>query len=116
MTGDDFRRITLALEGAIEKAHMGHPDFRVNGRIFATLDAREEWGVVMLTPAEQRELMRAAKKVFVPAPGAWGRQGSTKIRLDEADEPTVRSAVLMAWERIKEMPPSRSRKPTKRGV
>jgi YjbR len=110
MIGDDFRRIALGLEGAVEKAHMGHPDFRVNGRIFATLDAKEEWGVVMLTPPEQREFMRSAKKVFVPAPGAWGRQGSTRILLADADEPIVRSAVLVAWERINEMPPPRSRK------
>jgi hypothetical protein len=111
MTGDDFRRIALALEGAIEKAHMGHPDFRVNGRIFATLDAKEEWGVVMLTPEEQREFMRSAKKVFVPAAGAWGRQGCTRIHLADADGPTVRSAVLNAWERIKEKPAARPRRP-----
>ena len=110
MTADDFRRITLGLEGAVEKSHMGHPDFRVNGRIFATLDAKEEWGVVMLTPPEQREFLRMAKKVFVPAAGAWGRQGCTRIHLAAADEPTVRSAVLMAWERIREMPPPRARK------
>ena len=71
MTAEDFRRITLALDGAVEKSHMGHPDFRVNGRIFATLDAQEEWGVVMLTPEEQREFIRDATKVFVPAAGAF---------------------------------------------
>jgi YjbR len=111
MTGDDFRRIVLGLEGAIEKAHMGHPDFRVNGRIFATLDAKEEWGVVMLTPEEQLEFMRSTKKVFVPAAGAWGRQGCTRIHLADADEPTVRSAVITAWERIKEKPAARPRRP-----
>ena len=112
MTAEDFRRITLALDGAIEKSHMGHPDFRVNGRIFATLDAQEEWGVVMLTPEEQREFMRGATKVFVRAAGAWGRQGCTRIRLAVADEPTVRSAVITAWERIKQKPPAHPRKHT----
>ena len=112
MTAEDFRRITLALDGAVEKSHMGHPDFRVNGRIFATLDAQEEWGVVMLAPEEQREFIREAKKVFVPAAGAWGRQGCTRIHLADADEPTVRSAVITAWERIKQKPPARPRKRT----
>ena len=79
MTGDDFRRIALGLEGTIEKAHMGHPDFRVNGRIFATLDAKEEWGVVTLTPPEQREFMRSAKKVFVA-----GRMGASRVDEDPA--------------------------------
>jgi YjbR len=110
MTGDDFRRITLALDGAIEKAHMGHPDFRVNGRIFATLDAKEEWGVVMLTPQEQREFRRSAKDVFVPAAGAWGQKGCTKIHLATADEATVRSAVILAWESKSRMPAPRARK------
>jgi hypothetical protein len=113
MTGDDFRRIALALDGAIEKAHMGHPDFRVNGRIFATLDAKEEWGVVMLTPEEQHEFRRSATDVFVPAPGAWGRQGSTRVRLADAEEAAVRSAVIVAWERKTSAPPPRSRKKTK---
>ena len=113
MTGDDFRRIALALDGAIEKAHMGHPDFRVNGRIFATLDAKEEWGVVMLTAEEQREFRRSAKDVFVPAPGAWGRQGSTRVRLAGAEEAAVRSAVIVAWERKTSVPPPRSRRKTK---
>jgi hypothetical protein len=64
----------------------------------------------MLTPEEQREFRRSAKDVFVPAPGAWGRQGSTKINLAKADEAAVRSAVIMAWERKTNMPPPRSRK------
>ena len=113
MTADDFRRITLALEGAAEKAHMGHPDFRVNGRIFASLDAKEDWGVVKLTPEEQREFTRSAKDVFVPAAGAWGRQGWTRIRLAKATEPAVRSAVIVAWESTAKMPPPRSRKKKK---
>jgi YjbR len=110
MTGEDFRRMVLALDGAIEKSHMGHPDFRVNGRIFATLDAKEEWGVVMLTPQEQREFRRSAKDVFVPAPGAWGRDGSTQIHLAKADEAEVRSAVIVAWENKAKMPAPRPRK------
>jgi hypothetical protein len=110
MTGDDFRRMVLALDGAIEKSHMGHPDFRVNGRIFATLDAAEQWGVVMLTPPEQRKFLRTSKKVFVPAAGAWGRQGCTRIHLADADEASVRSAVVLAWETKAKMPAPRARK------
>jgi len=102
--------MVLALDGAIEQAHMGHPDFRVNGRIFATLDAQEEWGVVMLTPQQQREFRRSAKDVFVPAPGAWGRQGSTRIHLAKADESAVRSAVIVAWENKLKLPAPRKRK------
>ena len=71
-TADDFRRLALAMQGAVESAHMGHPDFRANGRIFATLQADEQRGMVKLTPEEQREFMRAHPRMFVPASGAWG--------------------------------------------
>jgi predicted DNA-binding protein (MmcQ/YjbR family) len=107
MTHDDFRDIALSLQGAIERAHMGHPDFRANGRIFATLHADEQWGTLKLTPEEQREFMRIDPDVFVPASGAWGRQGWTNVRLDAADEATVRGAMIMAWENVAAKRPSR---------
>ena len=98
MTSDDFRRLALEMAGAIESAHMNHPDFRAHGRIFATLHHKDEWGMVKVTPEEQRELMRAHPAVFVPSAGAWGRQGCTNVRLAAADERTVRAAMLIAWE------------------
>ena len=98
MTSDDFRRLALEMAGAIESAHMNHPDFRAHGRIFATLHHNDEWGMVKVTPEEQRELMRAHPAVFVPSAGAWGRQGCTNVRLAAADERTVRAAMLLAWE------------------
>ena len=97
MTADDFRRLALSLDGAIESAHVGHPDFRANGRIFATLHSNDHWGMVKLTPEEQREFMRIDRATFVPSSGAWGRQGCTNVRLASADEATVRSAVMLAW-------------------
>ena len=109
MTVDDFRDIALSLPDAVEKAHMGHPDFRAAGRIFATLHADDEWGTVMLTPEEQREFLRSHPKVFVPSSGAWGRQGCTNVRLAAADEATVRGAMLLAWQRIVAKPPVRRR-------
>jgi hypothetical protein len=108
----DFRRIALGLVGAVEKEHMGHPDFRANGRIFASLHANEQSGSVKLTPEEQRELVRSHSKVFTPAAGAWGRQGWTNVRLSEADRATARAAVLLAWQNVVEKRPSgRSSKP-----
>ena len=107
MTPDDFRQLALSMQGAIEGAHMGHPDFRANGRIFATLHPDDEWGMVKLTPDEQRELMRTHPKMFVPSSGAWGRQGCTNVRLDAADDVTLRGAVILAWQHVAERPRSR---------
>ena len=113
MTADTYRALALALEGVEEKAHMGHPDFRVNGRIFATLlDQRR--ATIMLTPEEQAAVMDEAPAVFTPAPGAWGRQGATSVALPAAREPEVRGALLLAWERIRLMPPPRRRSPARR--
>ena len=98
MTADDFRRLALGMDGAIESAHMNHPDFRAHGRIFASLHTNDTMGMVKITPEEQRELIRAHPSVFVPSSGAWGRQGCTNVRLATADERAVRAAIILAWE------------------
>jgi hypothetical protein len=98
MRPDDFRRIALGMKGASEGAHMGHPDFRVNGRIFATLHADHKWGMVKLTPEQQQEFVRNYPGVFVPENGAWGRQGCTAVRLDSIDEDPLGEAMTFAWQ------------------
>jgi hypothetical protein len=107
MTTDEFRDLALDLEGATEGAHMGHPDFRANGRIFATLHPGDQWGMVKLTPEEQAEFLRTSPAMFVPSAGAWGRQGCTNVRLAAADKPTLRAAMLLAWTAAVSRPPSR---------
>jgi hypothetical protein len=78
MTEKQFRRIALGLDGAIERAHMGHPDFRANGRIFATLRGDDKHGMVKLTPEQQKRFVRDVPDAFAPESGAWGRQGCTR--------------------------------------
>src|SRR5205807_6381905 len=97
MTADDFRNLALNLPEACEAAHMDHPDFRVRGKIFATLGPDEEWGMVKLTPEQQALFLRTKAKAFSAASGAWGRKGCTIIRLENASEPTVRQALMSAW-------------------
>jgi hypothetical protein len=100
----DFRRIALGMQGALESAHMGHPDFRANGRIFATLYPDGQRGMVKLTPDQQQEFVQANPGTFVPASGAWGRQGCTSVRLDSADEATVGEAMTLAWQNTVKKP------------
>src|SRR5438477_8426888 len=97
MTGEAFRSLALSLPVAVEAAHMGHPDFRVRGKIFATLGPDEDWGMVKLTADQQALFLRTEPGVFAPASGAWGRRGATIIRLCAADELTVRQALSAAW-------------------
>jgi len=97
MTAEDYRRVALAMEGAIESAHMNHPDFRVRGKIFATLWPEKGHGVAMLTPEQQEQVIAAAPAVFAPVSGGWGRRGATVVHLEHADEATVGGALLMAW-------------------
>jgi hypothetical protein len=100
MTADTFRRIALSLPESSESAHVDHPDFRVRGKIFATLGWPDEaWGMVKLTPEEQGVVVAAEANVFAPVKGAWGRQGCTNVRLDAASEPTLRSVLTRAWRR-----------------
>ncbi len=97
MTPDEFRCLALSLPEALERAHMGHPDFRVRGKIFATLWPDDECGMVKLTPAEQDVFVQAAPKIFEPVNGAWGARGCTKVRLGAASERLVRRALIAAW-------------------
>lgn len=97
MNSTDFRRMALALEGVIESAHMGHPDFRVNNRIFATLHAGEQSGMVKLTPEQQQEFLAGHPQTFAPENGAWGRAGCTRVRLDSVHEEVLGEALTLAW-------------------
>jgi hypothetical protein len=98
MTSSDFRRLALSFREATEQSHMDHPDFRVAGKIFATLGYPEHgWAMVKLTPIEQEIFMKAQPRVFSPCAGAWGRRGSTSIRLKAARKPTVHRALQAAW-------------------
>lgn len=99
MNADDFRRIALSLEGAEESSHMGSPDFRVGGRIFATLASqRQGYGNLMLTPEQQAMFVEEAPELFVPIAGGWGRNGATHIRLAAANEDVLAGALRAAWQ------------------
>jgi len=106
-----FRRIALGMKGATEGAHMGHPDFRANGRIFATLHADGLWGMVKLTPEQQQEFVRANPEHFVPENGAWGRQGCTRVRLKSLDEESLGEAMTLAWRSVANRPAAAKRLP-----
>ena len=98
MTPDDFRSMALSLPATTEAAHMGHPDFRVAGKIFATLAfLGEELGMVKLTPAQQALYVEAEPEVFVPVKGGWGRRGCTHVCLNAATKATLRKALIAAW-------------------
>lgn len=98
MTAHEFRRIALSLPQTSEASHQGHPDFRVAGRIFATLGyPRTGWGMVKLTPEQQELFVRAQPAAFAPVSGAWGRAGGTSVRLRAARKGAVREALLFAW-------------------
>jgi hypothetical protein len=94
----DFRRLALALEGAEEGSHMGSPDFRVGGRIFATLAHRKlGYGNLMLTPEVQAEFVAEQPEFFLPVNGGWGRMGATHVRLAAATEDVLAGALHTAW-------------------
>ncbi len=98
MMPDDFRRIAISLEGAEEGSHMGSPDFRVGGRIFATLASqRQGCGNLLLSPEQQAEFVAGRPDMFVPVAGGWGRMGATHIRLAAATEDVLAGALRAAW-------------------
>lgn len=98
MTPSDFRRLALSLEGAEEGSHFGAVDFRVGGRIFATLAAvKQGYGNLLLTPDQQAAFVAEAPEIFVPIPGGWGKNGATHVVLAAANEDLLLGALRTAW-------------------
>ena len=111
MTAAGFRRIALAFDGVVESAHMGHPDFRVNGRVFATLKHDHQHAMVKLTPSEQAIFIRSHPGAFAPESGAWGRAGCTRVTLKAVDEEQLGEAMTLAWQSIVNAPAPRTKAP-----
>ena len=113
MTTDKFRKMALEIPTAVERSHMNHPDFRVGGKIFASLGIPDEkWAMVKLTPEQKRAFGTKAPEIFKPCSGAWGRQGCTNVYLASAKPRIVRAALdaaakNVAWRATKS---SRSRR------
>jgi len=98
MNSSDFRRLALSLEGAEEGSHMGAADFRVGGRIFATLASEKQgYGNLMLTPEIQAQFVAEAPEIFLRIPGGWGHNGATHLRLSAANEDLALGALRTAW-------------------
>jgi hypothetical protein len=116
MTGSDFRRSALQLPGAAEGAHMGNADFRVGGRIFATLSLEAQgYGVLMLSPGQQAGMVADAPQMFSPVPGGWGKSGSTRVSLAEVTGDILEAALRTAWQRRVEMNAPKKKARTVRG-
>ena len=100
MTGDEFRALALSLPGVVEGEHQGHPDFRVAGKIFATLGPAGDWAMVKLPAEAQESVVGSGGGAYEPFPGAWGRQGCTKVHLEAVSVSSVRAALREAFDRI----------------
>ena len=98
MTVAQFRRIALSMPQATEASHMNHPDFRANGKIFATIHHDHESGMVKLKPEQQQRFVGDDPKSFTPESGAWGRAGCTKVIFRAVDEETLGEAMTLAWQ------------------
>jgi hypothetical protein len=98
LTAAGFRRIALRLPEAVESSHFGNADFRVGGKIFATLSLQSEgYGVLLLTPEQQAGMVEDAPTIFSPVPGGWGRQGSTRVLLSKVAPDILEAALRTAW-------------------
>jgi hypothetical protein len=100
MTGADFRRIALSMPEAVEGSHFGNPDFRVGGKIFATLALEKQgFGVLLLSPEQQSGMVEDAPELFSPVPGGWGRKGSTRVLLAKVPPAILEAALRTAWQK-----------------
>jgi hypothetical protein len=100
MKADAFRKLALALPEAVESSHMHHPDFRVRGKIFATLGPNGTWGMVKLDLEQQAAFVREDPLAFQAIPGGWGARGATKVVLAAATAATLKPALAAAWRNV----------------
>lgn len=105
----EFRKLALSLPDTIERSHMGHADFRVGGKIFATLP-KKDLGMVKLPPPDQARLVDPETETFMPAAGAWGRQGCTIVKLKQVEKSVLQEAMKKAWENVSSSQSSRRSK------
>ena len=110
MTEKQFRTIALSLNDAIEGEHMGHPDFRSFGKIFATIHKDRKTGMVKLTSDQQQEFVRRYPEGFAPEAGGWGRQGCTRVTFASADAEIVGQAMTLAWQNVGKRKPKGNRR------
>jgi hypothetical protein len=102
MTPDHFRSLALQFPGAVESSHMNHPDFRIGGKVFATLGYPDEgWAMVKLTPEQQSSFVRRSPRVFRPCKGVWGERGATNVHLGSSDKALVQAALRAACENFR---------------
>lgn len=111
LRADDFRGLALALPDTVEGAHQGHPDFRTNGRVFASLHPDGLRAMVKVGPTQQSRLVRSAPGTYAPASGAWGRAGCTMVTLATAAKDDVQQALVEAWQAARAQPKARARRP-----
>ena len=98
MTANGFRKMALSLAETAESIHMNHPDFRISGKVFATLGYPDKfWGMVKLTPKQQAAFVKAEPEAFVPVKGGWGRKGATNVYLRAATPSMMQKALEAAW-------------------
>lgn len=109
MNVEDFRTLVLSFPGAVEGAHMNHPDFRVNGRIFATLHYPDDGFAMVKLPPDQQSAFVELDSSFVPVTGAWGRQGATSVRLRTVKKETLRGALTIAWQSVSGKKPAKKK-------
>ena len=115
MKPSDFRRLALALPNTEEGSHFGNADFRVNGRIFATLSLeREGYGVLLLTPDQQAGMVQDAPDIFSPVPGGWGKHGSTRVQLAKVPPDILEAALRTCWQNKAAKPPVRRKSVARR--
>jgi hypothetical protein len=110
MTADEFRHLALQLPGALEDSHMGHPDFRIGNRIFATLGPRDDHAMVKLPVDAQQASVRDHPDVFQPINGAWGAKGATRVILSAASAKLVKPAITAAWRTVSEAAAARKKR------
>ena len=97
---ETFRQLALSFPGTDEEPHFDKTSFRVNKKIFATVDTKKNRACVMLSVIDQSVFSAYDQSVIYPVPNKWGLQGATFIELGNVRKSMLKDALKQAYNKI----------------
>jgi hypothetical protein len=94
------RKLALSFEGAVELPHFEKTSFRINKKIFATMDIKSKRVCLLLSLIDQSVFSAVDKSVIYPVPNKWGKKGATYVELQKVRKDLFRDALTCAYCRV----------------
>ncbi|WP_426486478.1 MmcQ/YjbR family DNA-binding protein [Flavobacterium sp. 2] len=97
---ENFKKMALSFENATEEPHFEKTSFRINKKIFATFDEKNNRAVLKLNEIDQSVFCASSEMIFYPIPNKWGKQGWTIVELSKVRSEMFEDALLLSYQNV----------------